>query len=410
MTARSSLAARTASVAGGTSFYMLGQLVFMTLLARLGDPILIGAYALATAILNPIFYFSRMGMKLAQATENTDGFDFQTYKILRYCLLCAAVGITFVIDLSLHQPGLVRYVLYVVLAAKIVESLCDLKYGLFLQANHHHAIAASLSMRAGASIVLFGIIWVLADAIIAILALPIGWAVVYGLHDLRHARQILKPRATAPVSLSNLRALFILLLPLALAGFFGQLGTAVPRYVIGLGISAEVLGQLAPALMLHVFVGAFADSIAQALLPSVARDLERGRRTETLSRLVKIALGLLPLVLTGIALSYWAGGWLITFVFGEGYALSASYLWVIALSWSFRAYATLFENIILGHRRFKNMLGIHVTGCAIYAVTSLGLWQGFGLTGAIWGIALGSLLYSVLMMMVSRRLIQSGAA
>lgn len=408
MNVRSSLAARTASIAGGTSFYMLGQLLFMTLVARLGDPILIGAYTLATAILNPIFYFSRMGMKLAQATENADGFDFKTYRTLRYVLLCAAIVITFVIDIWLQEPGLVRYILYVVLAAKVVESLCDLKYGLFLQANEHHAIAASLLMRAVASILLFVIIWSLTDAIIAILALPIGWGSVYLLHDLRRARQILKPRAETPVSLSNLRALLILLLPLALAGFFGQLGTAMPRYIIGLGISAEVLGQLAPALMLHVFVGAFADSIAQALLPSVARDLEKGRPEATMRRLLKIALGLLPLVLFGIVLSYWIGDWLITFVFGEGYTLSGTYLWVIALSWSFRAYATLFENIVLGHRRFKNMLGIHVAGFVLYTITSLGLWQLLGLEGAIWGIALGSMLYSVLMLGFSRRLLQSG--
>ena len=179
---------------------------------------------------------------------------------------------------------------------------------------------------------------------------------------------------------------------------------SLPRYVIGFNINTEVLGQIGPALMAHVFVNTFAQSISQSLLPGMAENIKDNEPKRAWNRMLRVALKLLPLVLAGIVVSYFFGPFLVRIVFGSSYELAGAYLGLLSLSWSFRAYANLFNDMVLGSRKFLLYFALQAVSFVIYLVLVSGLWYPFGLDGVVWGIILGSVVYFLLTLFVSRRL------
>ena len=165
---------RTAAFSSGTAFFLFGQLVFMTLLARLGDPVIFGAYTLATALLNPLFFLARMGMRSAQATETSGELAFQTYRGLQYLLILMAIIVTLGMIHFLSTDEVVTFVLLAIAAAKVAETISDLHYGLFLRYQKQNDIAISLIARSFLSVLFFILMDAVFGAKIAMLALPLS--------------------------------------------------------------------------------------------------------------------------------------------------------------------------------------------------------------------------------------------
>lgn len=403
----SSLLVRTVSLSGGTAAFMLGQLALLILIARLGTQELVGAYALSTAFLNPIFLLARMGLRAALATEHDGGMSFRIYRDLQFGMTALAFVVTIGIAVLFGTEAIVVYVLFIVFFMKLFETFSDLHYGLLLKYDRQHVIATSLFLRSTTGALAFLFIALTLDAETAMVALPLSWALVFLLHDFLRSRDLRAKEAAAAPGRAELVALFSVLLPLALAGFFGQLGLSVPRYFIGVGSGTSVLGQIAPALMAHVFVSAFADSVMHSLLSSVARDIAAGERRRAWDRLVRIAVYLLPVTLIGVAAMFAIGSWIVDLVFGEGYELAGVYIGIVSISWSLRAYGTLFGSVVMGARNFGQMFWINFVSFLVYAVLTLGLGLAAGLIGVLWGMVLGSLCYCLLLVYAaSRRLLR----
>ena len=397
------LLGRTVAFGSGNLIYVLGQLILVVMLARLGTPLLVGAYTLATAVLNPIFFFSRMGMRQAQATEHAEEFPFSVYMRLRSIFLVAAVCLGLALSPFMAQSPLTLYVFLIVLAAKTIESLSDIYYGLLLQHERQQIIGASLSLRSLSSVLSFATLFVLTgNAETSLIGLPIGWALIYFFHDRLRSRDIAGGSHARGASRRELGQLFALLWPLALAGFLGQAGQGLPRYLIGWYAGAEVLGQISPALQLHMVVGMLAQSVSQSLLPGVARDLRLGDAGGAWRRLVRASAALLPAFVLGSVFSFLLGPWVVRLVFGPGYELAGTLLGITSVSWSFRAYAALFQNVIVGKRDFLRFLRLQAAIFALCALVLVPLGILFGVQGAIWGMAFGSALQFVVFFLQGR--------
>jgi O-antigen/teichoic acid export membrane protein len=389
--ARSALIRRTLVFASGNLFYLLGQFVVIVMLARLGTPIVVGVYSLANAILSPVFFFSRMGMRHAQATEHAEEFPFSVYMRLSRLVLAAAVCFSVALLPFMASSPLVLYVFVVVLAAKAVEAMSDIYYGLLLQHERQQIIGASLALRSLSSVLFFVLLFGLTgDAATSLAGVPIGWALIYLFHDRLRSRDIAGKSDQPGASRRDLAKLLSLLWPLALAGFLGQAGQAMPRYLVGWEAGAEVLGQITPALQLHVVVSTLAQSVSQSLLPGVARDLRSGEARRAWRRFLHISAALLPVVLLGSLACFALGPWIVRLVFGRGYELAGALLGVTSISWSFRAYAALFQNVVVGKRDFRRVLRLQATIFALCTTVLVPLSILFGVRGAMWGMAFGS--------------------
>jgi O-antigen/teichoic acid export membrane protein len=403
MVAKNALLRRTLAFASGNIVYVLGQLVVIVMLARLGTPILVGAYSLATAVLNPIFAASKLGMRQAQATEHAEEFPFGVYMRLRSLFLVGAACFGLALTPFMAESRLVLYVYLVVLVSRVIESLSDIYYGLLLQHERQQIIGASLSLRSLSSVLSFAVLFALTgDAAASLLGLPLGWALIYVFHDRLRSRDIAGGPAGSGASRREVGRLLALLWPLSLATFLGQTGQGLPRYLIGWDVGAEVLGQVSPALQLHVVVSMLAQTVAQSLLPGMARDLRAGEARRAWSGLLRVSAALLPVVLLGSVVAFTLGPWMVRLVFGPGYELAGSLLGITSISWSFRAYAALFQNIVVGKRDFRRVLRLQAVIFALCAAVLVPLSVLFGVQGTIWGMVCGSAIQFVAFFLQAR--------
>ena len=389
--AKAALLRRTVAFTGGNLVYMLGQFVVLVLLARLGTPVVVGAYSLANAVVNPILFFSRMGMRHAQATEQAAEISFKVYMRLSRLFLAAGVCIGLALLPFMAGSRLMLYVFVVVLAAKAIEALSDIYYGLLLQHERQQIIGASMALRSLGSVVSFLLVFALTgDAAASLVGVPVSWALVYFLHDRLRSRDIAGGGDQQEASRSDLGRLLALVWPLGVAAFIGQASQGLPRYIVVWDAGASVLGQITPALQLQVVVSALAQSVSQSMLPGIAQDVRAGEGRRAWHRLLRVSAALLPVVLLGSVLCFVLGPWMVRLVFGAGYELAGALLGATSISWSFRAYAALFQNAVVGKRDFRRVLRLQAVVAGLSAIVLIPSSILFGVNGTIWGMAFGS--------------------
>lgn len=170
-----------------------------------------------------------------------------------------------------------------------------------------------------------------------------------------------------------------------------------------MGRGAAVLGEIAPALQVQVIVGMLTQTICQSLLPRIARDMEDGKSVKAWRLLNKAALGLTPVIALGIAIAAVIGPTLVDIVFGSEYQRAGQVLWIVSLSWSFRAYGLLYQNAILGQRNFKQALSLQAWIFIGFMVMIVPLTAFYGVEGALWGMVSGNALYGIVGYVAARR-------
>jgi len=385
------LLGKTALFAGGNLLYMLGQFVFLTLLARLSDPFVVGVYGLANALLNPLFFMTKMGMRQAQAADASDSFAFATYKTLRTRFLVVAVLISLAMIPFLPPGPAVVLIFTALVGAKLAEASADLYYGLMLQRGAQGIAGVSMTLRAIACVACFlGIYAATKRADWAVLGMPLGWFAVFFLHDLPRSRPLLPGTDVAPRVGETPMSLLKVLWPLAIGGAIGQIQQSFPRVLVNHAFDTETLGAIVPGLQVHVMAVMLGMSVCQSLLPSVARQLQNGNPNAAVRQVKRILMLIVPLLVVGVLICQFWGGWLIALVFGKGFELSGEFLGVLALSWSFRIAANVIQNLVFGTGRYHSVLAISSVVTAVLVAASLILWPLIGFAGILWGLAIGS--------------------
>lgn len=383
---------QAAKFTAGNLVYMIGQFVFLTLIARLGNPALVGAYGLATAILNPMFFFTKLGMRRAQASDAVEHFTFSAYQMLRNIVLVAAFLFGLACMPFLPSEGGMLFIFGAVLLSRVAESSADLYYGFLLQKQAQGIIAISLVLRAIACITCFLVLYsVTGSPVYAVAGMPLGWTLVYFLYD-RPQSAALMPQGQGGrrPSRATLWLLFQTLWPLAIGGGLSQLQQSFPRLLVGQVFDIATLGAIVPALQLHVMVMTLGQSVAQSLLPSLADSIQnRGRKGARRQVLISVGVLAAPLLI-GIGAAFAFGGLIISLVFGPDYGLSGQFLGLTAISWSLRLMAQLFQNVNVASRLFGVVLNIQIVVTVIYLIASVAFWLWLGLAGVFYALVLGN--------------------
>ena len=117
---------------------------------------------------------------------------------------------------------------------------------------------------------------------------------------------------------------------------------------------------------------------------------------------MRVSAALAPVVLLGCVACFALGPWIVRLVFGPGYELAGALLGVMSLSWSFRAYAALFQNAVVGKRDFRRVLRLQALVFGLCAVVIAPLSLLFGVQGAVWGMTCGSAIQFVVFFLQAR--------
>ncbi len=89
----------------GTTVYGVCQFAMLSVIAKLGDPALVGRYGLALAITAPVVMFTRLQLRSIQATDARDEYRFGDYLSLRAVSTIACLAIIVLVSaLGSDQP------------------------------------------------------------------------------------------------------------------------------------------------------------------------------------------------------------------------------------------------------------------------------------------------------------------
>src|SRR5579863_4157044 len=112
----------------GNTIYAACQWAMLMVVAKLASADSVGVFALAFAVTAPVMLASSLQLRAVQATDAQDQFAFGHYLALRIVAIAGAFLVCLPIGwFSVSRP--VAGVVFLIAAAKAVESMSDVLYG-----------------------------------------------------------------------------------------------------------------------------------------------------------------------------------------------------------------------------------------------------------------------------------------
>lgn len=347
------------SLKGNFAWTLAGNLIYagcqwgcVVVLSRLGNPVMVGQFALGLAICTPIFLMSQLQLRSLQATDASHS-EYRPGDYLALRLLTTAIALLAIAGLVMAAGyrGETALVILFVGIAKACDSLSDVYYGHLQQYENMKRIARSMMMRGMLSVCSLGIaVWITRSAAAGALAWAFAWAVILLLYDSRPAGHVVTTLVWNWAAMSRLA---IMAFPLGLMMMFLSLDTNIPRYIIAHDMGEGALGLYAAVASLQAAGTLLVNAMGQTSSPRLARYyFLRDHRSFRLLFLRFLAVALLPgLVLIGVALV--AGDAVPRIMFGPAFAHQGIvFLW-LSLSMALWLMTSVFGYTATAMRRIR---------------------------------------------------------
>ena len=175
----------------GNGVYLGCQYATLMMLAKLGNPTLVGQFSLGLAITAPVIILSQMQLRQMQVTDVKSEYVFADYfcsRLILSALALAAIG--GVVAFSGYSHA-IRVVILLIALAKIFESLSDVAYGTIQRHERMDLIAVSLVIKGLGSLLAFGLaLWLTGSLIWSLSGMCVVWTALFFFYDLPTARPV----------------------------------------------------------------------------------------------------------------------------------------------------------------------------------------------------------------------------
>jgi O-antigen/teichoic acid export membrane protein len=393
------------SLRTGFSWALLGNVVFaasqwgmVVAVARTGTPANVGQFALGLAISSPVIHLTNCGLRPVLAVDVAETYTFGQYLRLRLVSILPALALVFGIASAVASDRTAWTMATLIAAAKCVESVSDIYYGLMQRAQRQDFIARSQVIRGPLSVAaLYAGTRLTGSVVAGILGWLLSAAAVLFLHDQRAgwrpAAAPTEPRQRAiDTNRWKLRGLLRATWLLGVSLMLMSLGTNIPRLFVERYRGASDLGVFAAMTMLISAGGLAVGALCQSAVPVLAnyfaaRDARAYGRL-MLRMLVQVSALGVAAVLGAII----AGPFILRAVYGPAYAAYARELlpWLIAVGAIGYLTNVLFYGMTAS-QAFRAQAPIFLVSNAICAVSCLLLLPRFGLYGATAAIGLAAI-------------------
>jgi O-antigen/teichoic acid export membrane protein len=391
----------------GNVFYAASQWAVFVVVSRLGNPEMVGHFALALAVTGPIMVFSQLQLRALQSTDAKREFQFGHCFALRLAMTGLAVASVAAIAVSGRYSTQIRYLIILVAFAKAFESLSDIFYGLFQREERMDWVGKSMIMRGPLSLLAMAVFLYATKSVLwgAVGMLSV-WAFIFGRFDVRRGILLLKQTScqpNPPIALRRLehasplweytalQRLFRLSSPLGLAMMLVSLITNVPRYMIALHLGHGALGIFSAITSLQTSGG----FVMNALTQSSAARIATCHQTQDVRGFKVITLRLLAMAIVlgclGVLFAAVAGKLLLRILYGATYAEHVDVL-VWTMVGALALYLTYPLNCIMTTLRLT-LSQVPLVACAVVAtfLSCLFLVPRMGLRGAAMSLAIGNM-------------------
>jgi O-antigen/teichoic acid export membrane protein len=378
----------------GNTIYAGCQWAMLMVVAKLASAESVGAFALAFAITAPVMMLSNLQPRAVQATDARDKFAFGHHFALRIVTIAGALLVCLSVGWFRVSRPLVGVVVLIA-AAKAVESMSDIMYGLMQRRQDMRSIAISMIAKGSLSVAVLGIVlYATASLPLACLGLAGSWAVILGLYDLRVVRGLLESSHTAMRPIWNwpaLLSLAALALPLGLVMGVLSVHANVPRYFIGFSLGVAEVGAFSAMASLGIVGATVCSALGQVASPGLANDYAAGNQRPFLLTVAKLLIAALAAGIMGIVAAATWGSWLLTTLFRAEYGRLQEVFVLLMFSAGLSYLASVLGYALTAARRFYCQLPIFAIALAVSAAVCAWLTPRIGLRGAAIGAVAGSL-------------------
>jgi O-antigen/teichoic acid export membrane protein len=361
----------------------------LVVLARLSTPEALGAYALAVAVGTPVWTFLGLQLPTLKATDVAEGWPLGDYVGLR--LLTSSVGVfaICVLTKTMGLEGERAATMVFVGVWKSIDSLAELAYGHLQLLGRVDQQAKSQAARGVASLAIVTMVLSLGgSAPLAFATVAAGSACILVGYDVpngrsgRSAKQ-LRPRLGRRALLLGLHAL-----PLGGVVAIGALRSNVPRYAIEASLGSAPLGVYAAIAGMATIGSMVMTAVTQATTPRLAMRWQTGDMRDLLRVLGGSAALAVGVGGAGVAAAVFAGGWILTAVYGAAFAPHARLFSTLMLAGALTGIGYCLGAAATAFRAIRIQVVIHTLALLIVILVTPPLVERHGLVGA----ALGELL------------------
>jgi O-antigen/teichoic acid export membrane protein len=357
------------SIAGNVA-YAGCQWGMLVVLAKLGDPVMVGQFSLALSLAAPVFMFTGLNTRALQASDARRDFAFGDYLGLR--LLTTLVGLALVAAMTTTtgDESATQAILLLVALAKGVEAVSDVFHGSLQQQERMRPIAISMMLRGSLSLLALGVGVVWGGGLWAgVVGLVVVWTLLLVAYDVPQVAG--GERAIPRWDARKLGRLFVLALPLGVVLFLIALNVSLPRLFVKRESGLRELGIFTALSYLMVAGSTVVNALGQAATPRLALLINSGDRRRFLRLLGKLLLLGVGIGVAGVLVAWIGGDPLLTLLYRPEYAEhSGLFVWLMAAAGL--GYVASFLGYGMTAARF---LRIQVVLFAVVcAATSLGCW------------------------------------
>ena len=136
----------------GNVLYGLSQWSQLVALSKVGSIEMVGVFAMALAVCLPVLMFSSLSLRSMQVTDYRRSHHSLEYMAIRILTLSVALIIIVLFGVVAGHPRTVVFSTGLIAAAKAVEYISDILYGVLQRQEHMSGIAISMSLRAVVSV------------------------------------------------------------------------------------------------------------------------------------------------------------------------------------------------------------------------------------------------------------------
>jgi O-antigen/teichoic acid export membrane protein len=395
----------------GNVTYALSQWGILVALAKLGNPAMVGQFALGLAIAAPVFLFGNLQLRSVLATDARREFAFGEYLATRLAGMALAFVTVLTIAVSFYGRTDILVILCVA-AAKSVDSLSDIVYGLWQQQERMDLIARSLMIRGVAGLVLLAVaVGVTGSIACGAAAMALVWLAVLLGHDLARARAALAAGSFDFPSLvgtvwrcGKLIGLLRLAFPLGVVMLLLSLNTNIPRYFIERQFGARELGVFAALACMMTAGTLIVGALGQSATARLAAHYAASRMSDYRKLVLALAVTGIALGGAAVVVSVLFGRRLLALMYTDDYAEHADLLVWIMVAAGFSYVASCLGYAITSARRFAIQIVLYGTATAATAVLCAILIPSRGLVGAAQALVAGGAVQVVASVLMLRRL------
>jgi O-antigen/teichoic acid export membrane protein len=378
----------------------------LVLLAKLGNPEMVGQYGLALAVAAPVLALSSLQLRAVLTTDVHEKIHFGEY--LGFRLLTTVLSLLVIAGISFHYRWQSMVVILIIGIAQALETVSDMYWARMQLYDHMDRIAKSMIARGvlGLAAMTAGV-YLTRSVVWGAVGLMLARAVVVVGYDIRQRTHltpnrvvgarvpeipfeweagVLAPRLTWTIQGELLRTS----ITLGVIAMLVSLLPNIPRYFIVGSLGERSLGIFTATAFLVSTGNLFITAMGTAAFVRLAKHYAAGD-VPGFKRLLWQLLGIVALLgLAGVGVAVLLGHLLLTLLYRPEYAEHTDLLIAMMGAGVFSYIGTMLGTAVTSARFFKAQIPVLATAVGAAALASLLLIRSHGLLGAGFAVMITS--------------------